>query len=133
MINTLKNINPGLYITLTTPAQAWSGGCYQQNLINLTIGNLSAWQPMEYDLWIESGSTYYNQVQYDVNFYMTNWGVNPAKMVLGLMPGLDDTGKNMSLQDALNLTSFAMSKGLEGVMTWDADNDAKYSKLFKSI
>ncbi len=74
LINTLKNINKGLYISLTTPAQAWSGGCYQQNLINLTIGNLSAWQPMEYDLWIQSGSTYYNQVQYDVNFYLTNWG-----------------------------------------------------------
>ena len=41
------------------------------------------------------------------------------------MPGLDDTSKNMSLQDALNLTSFAASKGLSGVMTWDADNDAK--------
>ena len=24
LINTLKNINPGLYISLTTPAQAWS-------------------------------------------------------------------------------------------------------------
>lgn len=125
LINTLKNINPELYITLTTPAQAWSGGCYQQNLINLTIGNLSAWQPMEYDLWIADGSTYYNQVQYDVNFYLTNWGVSPAKIILGLMPGLDDTGKNMSLQDALNLTSFAMTKGLAGIMTWDADNDAR--------
>jgi len=31
----------------------------------------------------------------------------------------------MSLQDALNLTSFAVSKGLAGMMTWDADNDAK--------
>jgi hypothetical protein len=38
-----------------------------------------------------------------VNFYLTNWGVNPAKIILGLMPGLDDTGKNMSLlHDALN-------------------------------
>jgi len=56
---------------------------------------------------------------------MTNWGVNPAKIILGLMPGLDDTGKNMSLQDTLNLTSFAISKRLAGIMTWDADNDAK--------
>jgi hypothetical protein len=80
---------------------------------------------MEYDLWIDPSSTYYNQVQFDINYYITNWGVNPAKMILGLMPGLDDTGKNMSLQDALNLTSFAVSKGLTGMMTWDADNDAK--------
>jgi len=41
------------------------------------------------------------------------------------MPGLDDTGKNMSLQEALNLTSFVMTKGLTGIMTWDADNDAR--------
>ena len=125
LINTLKNINPGLYITLTTPAQAWSQGCYQQNLLNLTIGNLNAWQPMEYDLWIESGSSYYYQIQYDINYYMINWGVNPAKIIIGLMPGLDDTGNNLSLKDALNITSLAISKGIAGVMTWDADNDAK--------
>ena len=59
-----------------------------------------------------------------MNFYLTKWGVSPEKIILGLMPGLDDTGKNMSLQDALNLTSFAVSKELAGVMTWDADNDA---------
>lgn len=41
------------------------------------------------------------------------------------MPGLDDNGKNMSLQDTLNLTLFAVGKGLAGIMTWDADNDAK--------
>ena len=125
LINTLKYINPGLYITLTTPAQAWSQGCYQQGLLNLTIGNLNAWQPMEYDLWIESGSSYYYQIQYDINYYMINWGVNPAKIILGLMPGLDDTGNNLSLKDALNITSLAISKGIAGVMTWDADNDAK--------
>ena len=76
-------------------------------------------------------------MQYDVNFYLTNWGVSPEKIILGLMPGLDDTGKNMSLQDALNLTSFAISKGLTGVMTWDANNDARgvfswnYNKTLK--
>ena len=30
MINTLKSLNENLYITLTTPAQAWDDGCYQQ-------------------------------------------------------------------------------------------------------
>ena len=61
-----------------------------------------------------------------MNFYLTNWGVNPAKIILRFLePGLDDNCKNMSLQDALNLTSFAMSNGLAGVMTWDADNDAR--------
>lgn len=123
LINTLKSINSGLYITLTTAAQAWATGCYQQNLINMTIGNLDAWQPMEYDLWIESGSTYANQIQYDINFYLSSWGVSPSKMILGLMPGKDDIGRDLTLQDALNSTSFAMQKGMKGVMTWDADID----------
>lgn len=124
LINTLKSLNNNLSITLTTPAQAWSTGCYQQQLINLTIGNLSAWQPMEYDLWIPSTSDYYSQIQYDINFYLTTWGINPQKIILGLMPGKDDMSHDLSLQDSLNLTSFAISKNLLGVMTWDANIDS---------
>ena len=124
LINTLRSLNPNLYISLTTPAQAWAPGCYQQDLINLTIGNLSCWQPMEYDLWIESGSTYFNQIEWDINFYLNTWEVNPNKIVLGLMPALDDLGHNLSLSDALDLTTFAVSKGLQGIMTWDANIDS---------
>jgi hypothetical protein len=124
LINTLKSINPTLYITLTTPAQAWSVGCYQQNLLNMTIGNLSAWQPMEYDLWIESGITYYQQIQSDINYYISTWSVDPGKIILGLMPGGDDIQHDLSLQDALNLTTFAKQLGLQGVMTWDANIDS---------
>ena len=124
LINTLKSINNSLYITLTTAAQAWASGCYQQQLINLTIGNLSAWQPMEYDLWIESGSTYYNQIQYDINFYLASWQIPPSKIILGLMPGKDDMGRNLTLQYALNSTTFSIQKGLQGVMTWDANIDS---------
>jgi chitinase len=124
LINTLKSLNNNLSITLTTPAQAWAVGCYQQQLINLTIGNLSAWQPMEYDLWIDPSSDYYQQIQYDINFYISTWGVNSNKVILGLMPGKDDMNHDLSLQDALNLTSFAISKNLAGVMTWDANIDS---------
>ena len=124
LINTLRSLNPSLYISLTTPAQAWAPGCYQQNLINLTIGNLSCWQPMEYDLWIESGSTYFNQIEWDINYYLNTWQVNPNKIVLGLMPGPDDLSHVLTLPDALDLTTFAVSKGLQGVMTWDANIDA---------
>ncbi len=125
LINTLKNINPNLNITLTTAAQAWSSNNYQQNLLNLTIGNLSAWQSMEYDLWIDPSSDYYGQIQWDINYYLTNWKVNPSKIILGLMPGLDDTKRNLTLQSALNLTSFAKSSGLQGVMTWTVNVDSK--------
>ena len=124
LINTLKSLNNSLYISLTTPAQAWSMGCYQQQLINLTIGNLSCWQPMEYDLWIGSGYTYYTQILYDLQFYVNTWGVNPNKIVLGLMPGLDDLGKDMTLQTALNCTEYSLNTGLQGIMTWDANNDS---------
>ena len=124
LINSLRSLNPSLYITLTTSAQAWTSGCYQQNLLNLTIGSIDAWQPMEYDLWIEPGSSYFEQIQWDLNYYFKTWGVSPNKIILGLMPGLDDMGHNLSLQDALNLTTFAMDNDLKGVMTWDADIDS---------
>lgn len=125
LINTLRSLNANLNITLTTAAQAWASGCYQQQLINLTIGSLNAWMPMEYDLWLASGVSYAEQIESDINFYLSSWGVTPSKMFLGLMPGKDDLGRDLSLQDALNLTEFATSKGLQGVMTWDANNDGQ--------
>jgi hypothetical protein len=125
LINTLHSINPNLILTLTTAAQAWAPNTYQLPLLNLTIGNLTAWQPMEYDIWVDPSSTYAGQIQYDIEYYMTTWGVNPTKLILGLMPGRDDTSKDLTLQDALNLTAFAKNKGLQGVMTWDANNDGK--------
>ena len=125
LINTLRSLNKNLNITLTTAAQAWSVNNYQQNLLNLTIGNINAWQPMEYDLWIDSVSDYYNQIQYDINYYLNNWKVDPNKIILGLMPGKDDSNKNLSLQSALDLASFAKSKTLQGVMTWTANVDGK--------
>ena len=124
LINTLKGLNNNLYITLTTPAQAWIAGCYQQQLINLTIGNLSAWQPMEYDLWIDPNLDYYTQIQNDINFYLNTWSVPSNKLILGLMPGNDDNGRDLTLQNALNLTTFALQNNLLGVMTWDANNDS---------
>ena len=124
LINTLRNINPNLYITLTTPCQAWSQGMYQQQLLNLTIGSINAWQPMEYDLWLDTANTYEAQIQWDINYYLTTWNVSPSKIILGLMPGNDDMGHTLSLQAALNLTTFAQSKNLQGVMTWDANLDS---------
>lgn len=139
VINTLRSLNSGLYITLTTPAQAWSSGMYQQTLMNYVYDSINAWQPMEYDLWLAQAAaptpngvgaslapttTYANQITYDINFYIKSWSVQPSKLILGLMPGVDDMGHNLSLQDALNLTSSSQATGLQGVMTWDANLDA---------
>jgi len=125
LINTLRSLNPSLYITLTTAAQAWTAGLYQQPLLNMTIGNLNAWQPMEYDLWIDANKTYVEQIQYDLNYYMTTWGVPPNKIILGLMCGQDDTDHVLMLQDALNITEFATDQLLKGVMIWDANIDSR--------
>jgi chitinase len=125
LINTLRSLNPSLYITLTTAAQAWTAGLYQQPLLNMTIGNLNAWQPMEYDLWIDASKTYVQQIQYDLNYYMTTWGVPPNKIILGLMCGQDDTDHVLMLQDALNITEFATDQLLKGVMVWDANIDGR--------
>lgn len=124
VINTLRNINPALHITLTTPAQAWAANMYQQSLLNLTYGNLNAWQPMEYDIWIDPTKTYKDQIQWDINYYINNWSISPNKIIVGLMPGKDDMGHLLGLQDALSLTSFAKTLNLQGVMTWDANLDS---------
>jgi hypothetical protein len=89
----------------------------------MTIGNLNAWQHMEYDLWIATGTSYYQQIQSDINYYTSTWSVDPSKIILGLMP-CDDTQHDLSLQDALNLTTFAKQLGLQGVMTWDTNIDS---------
>ena len=124
MINTLRSLNAQLHISLTTPAQAWGAGMYQQSLLNMTIGNINAWQPMEYDLWVDTSNTYEQQIQSDIKYYINNWGVDPAKIVLGLMPGPDDIPRDLSLQSSLNLTSYAITTNLQGIMTWDANIDS---------
>ena len=101
IITTLRELQPDLNITLTTPAQAWSAGMYQHTLLNLTIDSLTAWQPMEYDLLINQGSDYTTQIQYDINYYMTEWNVPADKIILGLMCGQDDEGHVLTLKNAL--------------------------------
>ena len=125
LINTLRSLNKDIYISLTTPGQAWSDSMYQRNLLNMTIGNINAWQPMEYDIWIDTLNSYKSQIQWDINYYINNWGVSPSKIILGLMPGKDDGTNILRLQDALDLTSFTLNKSLQGVMTWDVNIDSK--------
>lgn len=124
LINTLRNLNNNLYITLTTSAQAWIQGCYQLELINLTINSINAWQPMEYNLLIDINSTYYKQIHFDINFYLLNWNIPPNKLILGLMIGYDDNNNNLTLEDVINLTSFGISNNLQGIMTWNANIDS---------
>ena len=136
IINTLRSLNPSMYITLTTAAQAWNiaqeyaeghvpnQGHYQQDLLNMTIESIDAWQPMEYDLWIGQ-ETYAKQIEWDIEYYQKTWSISPEKIILGLMGGQNDTDQVLSLQDAMHLTTFAKQQGLKGVMLWDANIDSK--------
>ena len=125
IITTLRELQPDLNITLTTPAQAWSAEMYQRTLLNLTIDSLTAWQPMEYDLLINQGSDYTTQIQYDINYYMTEWNVPADKIILGLMCGPDDEEHVLTLKNALDMTTFAQTEELQGIMLWEAAIDAR--------
>ena len=125
IINTLRELQPDLYITLTTPAQAWSAEMYQRTLLNLTIDSLTAWQPMEYDFLINQGSDYTTQIQYDINYYMTEWNVPADKIILGLMCGHDDEDHVLTLKNALDMTTFAQTEELQGIMLWEGAIDAQ--------
>jgi len=121
----LRELQPDVTITLTTPAQAWEADMYQSSLLNLTMDVISAWQPMEYDLWISPDLDYTAQIQYDINYYMTQWNVPADKMILGLMCGADDEGHVLTLKNALDMTTFAETEELQGVMIWDVGIDAR--------
>ena len=125
IITTLRELQPDLNITLTTPAQAWLAEMYQRTLLNLTIDSLTAWQPMEYDLWINQGSDYTTQIQYDINYYMTEWNVPADKIILGLMCGPDDEEHVLTLKNALDMTTFAQTEELQGIMLWEGAIDAR--------
>ena len=125
IITTLRELQPDLNITLTTPAQAWSADMYQRTLLNLTIDSLTAWQPMEYDLLINQGSDYTTQIQYDINYYMTEWNVPADKIILGLMCGPDDEDHVLTLKNALDMTTFAQTEELQGIMLWEGAIDAR--------
>lgn len=125
IITTLRELQPDLNITLTTPAQAWLAEMYQRTLLNLTIDSLTAWQPMEYDLVINQGSDYTTQIQYDINYYMTEWNVPADKIILGLMCGPDDEEHVLTLKNALDMTTFAQTEELQGIMLWEGAIDAR--------
>jgi len=125
IITTLRELQPNLTITLTTPAQAWGAGMYQQTLLNLTMDTISAWQPMEYDFLISPDSDYITQIQYDIHYYMTQWNLPADKIILGLMCGVDDEDHVLTLKNALDMTAVAQTEELQGVMMWEVARDAE--------
>ena len=157
LINTLHNLNKTLYITLTTVTPEYSSYHYQ--LLQLTISNLSAWQIVECNFIIDSSfyephpemtidpeTAYPTQIQYEINYYITVWGVPKEKIILGIMICEDDHENCLTLYNALYLASFSKLNQLQGIVIWDAltdangcDGNAPYAysmgvqRMFKSI
>ena len=130
LINTLRSINPKLYITLTTGAQAWVPGNYEPELIKNTIDNINAWQAKEHDLYVFDFENYIKQIYYDINYYVNTWKINPNKTIIVLRPGIDNTGNDndkhkLSLSNALDITKFAKEKNYQGICLWSSYIDSK--------
>jgi hypothetical protein len=133
LINTLRSINPKLYITLTTEAQAWESWNYERSLITSTIDNINAWQVMEYDLNINTDlGVYYSQILHDIQEYSLyyKWNINPNKTIIVLKPGVDKTGVDsythkLSLSDAKFITKTAKQRNYQGICLWSSYIDSK--------
>lgn len=129
LIKAIRQELPNTDITLTVPGQPW--GQYWVPLIQKSVEDVNHINFMEYDIWIDTSGdgtggtlkTYAAQIQWDINYYISNLGIPANKIELGLMPGMDDIGNNLTLNDAVNLAKWAQSIGLAGVMTWDLNRD----------
>ena len=118
VINTLRGMNSSLFISLTLTGKAFGSGYYQKDLLNLTKASIDSFAPMEYNFDIDSNKTYVQQIEADIMKYIEEWDVPPSKITLGLMPGPDDyRHNNLTLNDAKELTQFAIKQGLKGIMT----------------
>lgn len=122
MIQDLRQYAPAnSLITLTVPGGAWFEPW--QTIIPGAKGSVSFITFMEYNIWIEHGKTFVEQIMWDIGHYQTLWGLTPQQIQLGLMPGPDDLGQNLTLTDAGQLAEWAKDKGLSGVMIWSFNRD----------
>lgn len=129
LIEAIRKEMPSTEITLTIPGQPW--GQYWVELIQKSVSDVDRISFMEYDIWIDATGegtdgtpkTYATQIQWDVKYYISQFGIPPEKLELGLMPGYDDIGNNLTLNDAVSLAKWAQSIDLAGVMTWDLNRD----------
>ena len=111
------DLGPDKSISLTIPGQ---DSYVYTNILPFVKGDVTQFNIMEYDIW--PGSNYVDQIKADIQSLIAS-GVDPSQINLGLMPGKDDMGHDLSVSDAANLAAFAKSDGLVGVFIWDADRD----------
>ncbi|MGE5195814.1 MAG: glycoside hydrolase family 18 protein [Anaerolineae bacterium] len=128
--------NPHKIISLTIPGQGWSGFYYNLATDSDVQLAIDCFEFMEYDFW-QGAPTMQEQIEKDILTYIgpkgapsSNppqkcWGIPASKVRVGLMPGNDGDGHNLSPEAALRLSQFAMAQGLNGVMIWNAFRDGE--------
>lgn len=52
-----------------------------------------------------------------------SWGVPASKIVVGMLPGTDDTGLQTSLDKVKAISQWVLQNGFKGVMFWDLNRD----------
>lgn len=121
VVSFFKNLREDLgdtkTISLTVPGQDWAA----QSWITACEPYVDCFNFMEYYLWLGSDSLV-DRIQSDVDTYINQWKIPPSKIQLGLMPG-QSASNNLTLDDAKELAQWAQSKGLAGLMMWDANRD----------
>lgn len=106
-------------ITLTVPGQNWS----MQPWLTEGLDFIDAITFMEYDIWVPSDSSYVSQIKEDTAVYINEWNIPRDKIQLGLMPGQDNNGHVLSIEDAEDLAEFVLNERLFGVSIWDFNRD----------
>lgn len=131
VIQQVRQACPSTDLTLTMPGQGWSNPQWV-NLAKECAPSVNRISFMEYPLWIDPNgqgagkpNSYVQQIEWDVNYYMQNWGIPKDKVQIGIMPGSDGTTSNdMTLNDAIQVAQFAKDNGMAGVMSWDMERDS---------
>lgn len=119
IIQNIRLSLPSTMITLTIPGQKWN--TYYQSLVIRAYSYLDTINFMEYNLWIEFN--YISQVQSDIYHYRNIWKIPVEKISVGLLPGLDNQGRNMTLEMTISLTTWAKTQGFYSMTIWDSNRD----------
>lgn len=115
LIQNTRQLLPNSIISYTSQTPAATTQPYYQ-VIQAAYPYFDYVSIMAYDNYV--GYSY----QQDINALQT-LGVPPSKIVLGLMPGRDDTGKLTSLSDVSSAATYVQQNGLKGIMFWDLNRD----------
>lgn len=143
LITFLQYVRAGLpagkTMSITVAGQGWN--TYVQYLtqgVAAIPGLVDYINFMEYDIWVNSAlpQGYPEQISADLTTYTSpttespapnyapGWGIPESLIQLGLMPGNDDIGNVLTLDDAQSLSQLVVDQNYVGVMTWDLDRDA---------